>query len=96
MTANEAIQAILEEVKRASRKFPEWPTDPIHAAAVVGEEAGELTQAALQFTYENGNDLAMLQEAIQTGAMAVRFLMSLEKYQAADTKNQHNQGGLAQ
>ena len=82
MTIDEAIEAIREEVAKATAKFPTWPTDVIHAAAVVGEEAGELGKACLEATYEKPKsspaDCEM--EAIQTGAMAVRFLMSLEHY----------------
>src|SRR5262245_39329369 len=43
---------ILEEVMRAVAKFPTWPTDPLHALAVLGEEFGELTKEMLQLTYE--------------------------------------------
>jgi hypothetical protein len=90
MTPQQAMKAILEEVAIASKKFPTWPTDAVHASAVVAEESGELTRAALQFNYENGGALSMMDEAIQTGAMAVRFLMSMEKYEITDTE-QHRQ-----
>lgn len=97
MTRQEAIEAILAEVDWATKKFPTWPTDPIHAAAVLAEEAGELQKACLEATYEPGKtrrtfdtippmDLPaagpdfVRKEAVQTGAMAIRFLMSLEKY----------------
>lgn len=33
----------LAEVERAVAKFPTWPTDAMHALAVLGEEVGELT-----------------------------------------------------
>jgi len=71
----EALLAIIEEYFRAKRKHPNWPTnDAIHAGAIVSEEAGELIRACLQFTYENGKEENMHKEAIQTGAMALRFL----------------------
>ena len=38
-----AIEDVQAELKRAATKFPTWPTDPIHALAVLGEEYGELT-----------------------------------------------------
>lgn len=73
---------IIKEVERASIKFPTWPTDPLHALAVLGEEFGELTKAMLQLTYEpHKTTLAEVQsEAIQTAAMAMRLAMSLDKY----------------
>ena len=80
MTVIEEIQA---ELGRATAKFPTWPTDPLHALAVLGEEFGELTKAMLQHTYEPyKSDLAAVrEEAIQTAAMALRLAMSLDRYQ---------------
>lgn len=73
---------IAAEVARATTKFPTWPTDPLHALAVLGEEFGELTKAALQLTYEPHKTSAaeVRTEAIQTAAMALRFAMSLDAY----------------
>ena len=81
MTRVEAVRDILQELTRAEVKFPEWPQDPIHAAAIVAEESGELTRAALQSTYEGGDPAAMKKEAIHTATMALRFL--LHDYAAA-------------
>lgn len=80
MTRDGAIQAILEELNRAQSKFPMWPVDPIHASAIVEEESGELMRAALQFSYEEGAAVCMTDEAIQVGAMALRFLMGVGNY----------------
>jgi hypothetical protein len=84
---------VLDEVTRATRKFPTWPTDPLHAVAVLGEEFGELTKAILQTTYEPHKvaDGELRTEAIQTAAMSLRFLASLEHYEFARSR-QHEQG----
>jgi len=72
---------VLTEVDKAKEKFPQWPTDPLHAVAVLGEEFGELTQAILQRTYENPASIEHVrEEAIQTAAMAIRFLEELDNY----------------
>lgn len=71
------IQAILDELTRAEEKHPEWPSDIIHAAAIVNEEAGELTRAALQWTYEKGDIIETQKEAIQVACTAIRFLVGL-------------------
>lgn len=73
---------VMAEVERAMRKFPTWPTDPLHALAVLGEEFGELTKAVLQLTYEPHKVTAddVRAEAMQTAAMALRFAMSLDVY----------------
>lgn len=68
------LSAIVDELKRAEQKHPDWPTDIIHAAAIVGEESGELTQAALQCHYEKGSMANCQVEAIQVAATVIRFL----------------------
>lgn len=80
------------ELARAMCKFPTWPTDPLHALAVLGEEFGELTKAVLQETYEPHKQArdAVRKEAIQTAAMALRFARSLDSYQFSACE-QHSQ-----
>jgi phosphoserine phosphatase len=76
LTPEEALAAIVTELSRAERLFPSWPIDPIHAAAIVAEESGELTQAALDYFYGRQLDEEhMKQEAVHTAAMALRFLL---------------------
>jgi NTP pyrophosphatase (non-canonical NTP hydrolase) len=94
MTLDEAMEAVRAEVAKATTKFPTWPTRIIDAGNVVSEEAGELAKACLQATYEKHKievgDVMM--EAVQTGAMAVRFLMSMERY-CCEPGPQHHQAG---
>ncbi len=79
------LNDIREEVKKATAKFPVWPTDPIHAKAILEEEVGELAKAVLQTVYEpdkaGSGKCEVEAEAIQVAAMAIRFLLSLDKYQ---------------
>ncbi len=74
--------SITEELEVAVLKFPEFPTDPLHALAILGEEYGELNKAVLQYTYEphKTSQEEIRMEAIQTATMAVRFILSLDKY----------------
>lgn len=83
---------VLREIERAMDKFPTWPTDPIHAAAVVGEEFGELMKTVVEHTYEPNKSTRddVRKEAIQTAAMALRFLMSMDRYEFVGC-DQHNQ-----
>lgn len=69
--------AISDELAKAQAKHPQWPDDIIHAAAIVNEEAGELTRAALQFTYQEGRIEEVQKEAIQTAVTAIRLLQGL-------------------
>lgn len=77
-----SVNDIMHEVARATEKFPTWPTDPLHAVAVLGEEYGELVKAVLQSVYEphKSSPADVREEAIQCAAMAVRFCMSLAVY----------------
>jgi len=88
------VAEVLKEMNKAKAKFPEWPTDPIHAVTILGEEYGELQKAVLQLTYEpekqDFSDGNMREEAIQVAAMALRFLMSFGEYEFALSK-QHKQ-----
>jgi NTP pyrophosphatase (non-canonical NTP hydrolase) len=83
------IAKIAIELERAMNKRPYWSTDPIHAAAILSEEAGEVVKAANQFTYENHRNNEMEKEAIQTAAMAIRFLMNLSSYRPHITTIDH-------
>lgn len=77
------IAEIEQGLSRALAKFPDWPTDPLHALAILGEEFGELTKDMLQQTYEPHKTSAakIRTEALQTAAMAIRLLLSLDKYE---------------
>lgn len=70
------IEEVFAELKRAELKFPSFPDDPVHAAAVLCEEAGETLQASLDFYYGRGTYEDMHKEAVQTAAMAFRFLLA--------------------
>ena len=64
-----------KELERAREKFPSWPRDMIHAAAIVAEEAGELLRASLQYHFEEEKTLEDCdRETIHILAMCIRFL----------------------
>ena len=77
------IRAVLSEIERFGKLHGNMPDDLIHAAAIISEESGELIQAALKHNYEfqgvPQKQLIenMLTEAIQTGAMAIKFIEKL-------------------
>ena len=76
MTQNQIIDEVFAELRRAEAKFPGWPDDVVHGAAVVAEESGELVQASLDLFYGRGNREHVIQEAVQTTAMGLRFLLN--------------------
>lgn len=73
----EVISQIKDELTAAESKHPSWPADVVHATAILNEEAGELTQAAIEYHHNNGSLEAVRREAAQVGAMAIRVLINL-------------------
>ena len=74
-----ALAQIFSEVERAEKLHPDWPTNPIHQAAIVTEEAGELLQASLNHNEHKGSKKAMITEAIHTAATVIRFLKNIKE-----------------
>jgi len=83
---------ISEELTRAKAKFPDWPTDPMHALGVLSEEHGEVAKDCLQLVYEPSktNLDNLRKEVIQLAAMCHRFLESLYRYEFKPS-SQHSQ-----
>lgn len=71
----QTLKKVTQELLRARKLHPFWPEDSIHQAAIVQEEAGELIRAALQHELDGAAKEPMETEAIQTAAMALRFLL---------------------
>ena len=92
-----ALLAVCAEVDRATAKFPTWPTDALHAVGVVAEEMGELQKEVLQLTYEphKATRDAVRKEAVQLAAMAIRFLMSLDRYEYQPRPQHSQNSGLS-
>lgn len=68
------IDMIKRALEHARKKHPVSPKDPIHRAAIVAEESGELIQAVLNFVEGKGKYSACMNEAIQTAVTCIRFL----------------------
>ncbi len=79
---NQIITDIFAELRSAEKKYPGFPSDPLHALAIVGEEFGELNKAVLQMVYEPHKTSVedVRTEAIQTAAMSLRFLFNFKNY----------------
>jgi hypothetical protein len=72
-----ALSMVENEIDLAELKHPGWPTDIVHAVAIMMEEAGEAMQAALDVYYKDGDREQLKKELAQTGAMAMRCLLHL-------------------
>lgn len=76
------IREIREELRNATEKHPLWPTDPLHAVAIVSEECGELVKAVLEYTYEPQKTTPeqIVNEATQAAVTLIRFLAGVRSY----------------
>ena len=91
----EIIETILEEVHRAERLYPNWPTDMIHATAILSEETGEAVQASNNFWHHGGARSEVVKEVVQSAATAVRWLLHDHKYEMPIPETEEGQeGGL--
>jgi len=99
-TAEKVSSEIQEELDTAVRDLPTWPTDPLHALAVLGEKYGALSKAVLQLTYaphkEGSSVAAVRREAVHTAVMALRFVMSLDQYRYGESKQHRQEEGSDQ
>ncbi len=79
------LMDIALELLRAEGIHPRWDSDAAHALGFLSEEAGELAKAVNDFHSSGGahaHRVSMGDEATQAGAMAVRFLLNLHRFQA--------------
>jgi NTP pyrophosphatase (non-canonical NTP hydrolase) len=79
MKGERAIELIFAELRKAEEKYPGWPDDPVHAVAVLVEEAGEAMKEALDVYYKKKESRDLVKELAQTGAMAIRALIHLQE-----------------
>ncbi|PUZ25046.1 hypothetical protein DCC81_12085 [Chitinophaga parva] len=85
------LDDVLKELRSAKKIHPGWPDHIVARAAIVAEGAGELLKDALQAKYEPGKAglsltdqrAAMRREAVQTAAMAIRFIEVLDAEEIA-------------
>lgn len=72
------IESCLDELVRAEIEHPKWPKDMIHQAAILSEEAGEFVQAVNDHVWKGADAKKIQREAIQVGAMVLRFLKNFK------------------
>lgn len=71
------VLCVFEELKRAQRQHPQWPTDNVKRAAIVLEEAGEVIREANRIDEGKSSLAALKMELIQTAAMCYRMLNAI-------------------
>jgi len=79
MTDADVFDLARAELARARAKYPAWPADLVHAAAIASEESGECVKAVNSYHWQQGDEtLADIRaEAVQAIAMWTRFLTEM-------------------
>jgi len=77
MTDADVFDLARAELARARARYPAWPADLVHAAAIASEESGEVVKAVNSYHWQQGDEtLADIRaEAVQAIAMWTRFLV---------------------
>ena len=76
---DQCLVAIAGELESVEEEHPYWPDDPVQAAALVAEKAGDLLAASSCHDYQSATGKKrILKEAIQTGAMALKFMLTAD------------------
>lgn len=75
-----AIDLIFAELRKAEKKHPYWPEDPVHAAGILMEEAGEAMKAANDVKWSSGSVGHLRNEVAQTAAMCIRWLCYIDQH----------------
>jgi len=74
-----ALESVLEERKRQDAKWGEQNNDPFCYITVLGEEFGELCQAALHTRFGGPAAEKLREEAIHTAAVALALIECLDR-----------------
>jgi len=80
----EICSEILDELSRDRKKHPDFPDDLVHRVSIVNEESGEAIRAALQAMFEGHPVSLVRKELIETAAMCVRVIHSIDQVRFHD------------
>jgi len=71
------ITDAMNELARARRRYPEWPTDIVHATVVMVEESTEALKSAneIKWNHKHTSLADLRDEIIQTIAMCLRLIV---------------------
>jgi hypothetical protein len=73
------IDLIISELRLAEKKYPRWPDDLVHGAAIIGEEVGEIIRATLNNYYHGDKIENIKKEAVHTAVTAIRLILFLNR-----------------
>ena len=74
MTTEKILTLVFEELERAEKLHPNYPSNQFEQIAIWNEEMGEVTKALLDYKHKNAPFEDVVKESIQSIAMGFRFL----------------------
>ena len=80
---DKCLRAIVSEFWHIEEDCPAWPDNVVDAARVISDKASKVLSASATLyhgSYEDKNQ--MLREALQTGALVLRFLLNVDDRQS--------------
>lgn len=83
----EVLHAVADERKQQDAKWGEQNHDPYIWLAVLGEEVGEVNQAALKATFSGQAWADYRAELVQVAAVAVAMIECLDRHDGAPPSN---------
>jgi len=87
MFFDKCLVAIVSELEQVERDYPDWPENEVDAAKIISDKAARLLSASnMHRRKEQHDNNRVLNEAIQTGAMVLRFLLGIENRYSYATK----------
>ena len=76
---DKCLVAIVSELEQVEREYPDWPENEVDAAKIISDKAAKLLSASSTHSWKEQRDNNLvLNEAVQTGAMVLRFLLGIE------------------
>jgi hypothetical protein len=76
---DQCLVAIVAELERLENPEMQWPNEPADAAGLIYSQAESLFAAAARMkSGPEADDYPVLKAAVRTGAMALKFLLSMK------------------
>lgn len=81
-TKNNALTSVIAERFRQDKKWGEQNHDAFTWIAILSEEVGEFSKAALDVIFENGRREPVREEAVQVAAVALAIVECIDRQQS--------------
>lgn len=88
------VEMVHSELNRAELLHQDYPDNIFEAIAIITEELGELSQAALDHKYKGDDFQNIIDEGVQVAAMGLRFLFNVSRFKEVDNAITNRKKGV--